>query len=602
MAFDPLARPPLGLDFGISHLPGVSTPPYILDEFGNPRPQSPIQGGQPLPQPIAPQPNAQTLPQQIGQPPTATPLGQNVAPPVQPPARPNVQTTPGQVISPTSQVPSVEQTGYPPPGQPVTPNVTQQSQQPFIPRVNDVAPPFNMAQYGGDLGFDPAVQRLKAALELMPPMETQAGDAMWEMLQQMPQRPKRGLGRRILAGTAGAFLGPAMSEGIMYGGYNSAMNDWKQRFDPLKQLATDERAGNQNQRMLNQAVISGALRDMDIRGDYLLGQGKLELSAQDQAFRQQLEIWDRENPKLQLQIDQNGDVYGIGPGGTVKPLGIKALSPTMKLMIDQQNRIALARIRADEAIRVAQARPGTLTPFVVSNPKGETYGYSLNNKTGAMELLTIDGQPVTNIAKPGTYKGTGQPNNIDFLRGMAGESLRLIDDIIDEKGNLTPEAVIAVGLSGTLDPRNWVPGQPGFTAQQTINTIKSQQVLTLIQEMKKASETGATGFGALNLRELGVLENAATLLAHTNDEKIFAREMKKIQERLKLIMVDPIVDPNTVGQQGGKPSTIGPVAGGTASREAMENQPVMLRTLKNDKTGETRQQESRDGGKTWTWK
>lgn len=494
---------------------------------------------------------------------------------------------PPQATPQIAQAPPAPPVGPQPMGQPTGQPMGQKPFQPSLQGIDDTAPPFqvpgsNVANLAA--GIDPQMQQFKKVFDTLYQPDERVGNEMWQMLQNMPQRPKRGTGRKILAATAGAFLGPGVAQEMMYGGYNADMADWQTKFDPLAKLAADERARNTNERMLAGNIASSTLRNQNDLLTNALGRDTLAVRREELEFKKQIEQWDRENPELELQIDADGNVFGVGPGGTVKPLGIKALSPTMKMEIEQRNRVALVRARAEEQRRTESVRPGSYVPFVTVDADGKTTTVVVNSKTGLPRAMTLDGQTVSNIMRPGTNKNmVGQPKDLEFIRGMARESLTLIDDVIDDKGKLTAPAAAIVGGS-RLNPLNWIWGSPEYTANASINAIKSKQVLDLIQRMKTASETGATGFGALNLQELRVLENSATML---NDpaisDEVFEREMNKIRDRLQLIMADPTETPS--GQQG--------------AGFSMTNQPAMRKQVKNAQ-GEVRDAISRDGGKTWT--
>lgn len=133
----------------------------------------------------------------------------------------------------------------------------------------------------------------------------------------------------------------------------------------------------------------------------------------------------------------------------------------------------------------------------------------------------------------------------------AQEALNLIDEMMDPKtGKLNPDIETATGWSANVPMLEQIPGGLGTlaaTGNAKLNQLQGMLTLDLIKELKEQSKTGATGFGALNLRELGVLENSASKLAKRNmDEGEFPKEFKKIQDRLKMILQDESSDNSNV--------------------------------------------------------
>jgi len=125
------------------------------------------------------------------------------------------------------------------------------------------------------------------------------------------------------------------------------------------------------------------------------------------------------------------------------------------------------------------------------------------------------------------------------IKSKAQESLDSISELMDDKNQLTPEAARAVGKSAV---GNWIPTSLGYSGSAKIKKLASQRILDVIGEMKSQTKTGATGFGALNMKELGVLEKAASLLDTGLDEETFRSELQKIKDRLQLALQD---EPNS---------------------------------------------------------
>lgn len=136
------------------------------------------------------------------------------------------------------------------------------------------------------------------------------------------------------------------------------------------------------------------------------------------------------------------------------------------------------------------------------------------------------------------------------IKDKAQSTLDLMDQLLDNKtGELTEEAARAVGLSAV---GNILPTSKGYAGNIKIGRLKNEQILDLIGEMKAQSKTGATGFGAMNLKELGVLEKAASMLDTGLDEPTFKAELKRIKQKLQQVLEDPKIGDIKVYPNGKK--------------------------------------------------
>jgi hypothetical protein len=110
-------------------------------------------------------------------------------------------------------------------------------------------------------------------------------------------------------------------------------------------------------------------------------------------------------------------------------------------------------------------------------------------------------------------------------------------DVIKQLADVGPDGTVtlkpgAANLFGMRMPgASFVPGSETATARGALDRLKSRTVVDLLNEMKQQSRTGATGFGAMNERELGILESGASQLGHSliSDESA-ANEIKRIYD------------------------------------------------------------------------
>jgi hypothetical protein len=177
----------------------------------------------------------------------------------------------------------------------------------------------------------------------------------------------------------------------------------------------------------------------------------------------------------------------------------------------------------------------------VTDPEhpGQTIAIQVNDITGEKRPLSLDGV----ITKTGSAKDLQAMNDakaakIESRRSMkesAQQALSEMDNILDKDGNLTDDAKWAVGATGV---GNFLPGSPGASGAAAIKRIKDILTLKLIQDMKNHSKNGATGFGSMNIKELGVLEGGATKLDTAIGQDKFLPEAQRVKKYLQQILTD----------------------------------------------------------------
>jgi hypothetical protein len=204
-------------------------------------------------------------------------------------------------------------------------------------------------------------------------------------------------------------------------------------------------------------------------------------------------------------------------------------------------------------------------PTTIDDPNnpGQKITARMNAATGEVEPLTIKGKGVTGAQKlgaPGTKAIAGQPapDQMAGIRETTQSVLDELDQMLDPSGKLQSHMKAATGKSnipGTmLDKLGLGALAPETKLGKTaINTFKSKLIIDLIGKMKAQSKTGATGFGQMNMKELGVLESAIGKLDPDMPDDDFAAELNKIRDRLRRVMIDPKEAAPSGG--GSKPKT-----------------------------------------------
>lgn len=266
---------------------------------------------------------------------------------------------------------------------------------------------------------------------------------------------------------------------------------------------------------------------------------KNKVTEEQRAAKLTLDDYKVKNP--QAKFNYSGPTVMMTIGNKIVDTGVKTGN------VSDEDRIRL-NYEADVKLQEQKDKGGGII-FQMQDPNDPTKSipFLYNPETKKGERITVDGMPVQGpITKPGTPSSktgkTVQPQNLEAIRAQTQEVLDLINNEVlstskEGKRELSPKVRSAVGWSG-LDPRQILPESESRGGVNVINRLKAQQIVNLIGEMKAQSRTGATGFGQLNMKELGVLENAAHKLDRFQDPADFLAEVERIRERLELIMKD----------------------------------------------------------------
>lgn len=194
--------------------------------------------------------------------------------------------------------------------------------------------------------------------EMQSPMafkpETRAQDALFQMIQNIPQRNNPGMLRKIAASMANVGTGNlGAGDQFMYAPYYQQMQDFDTRLKPTIQLADQERQSNNVLRQISAdaARNDAVLRRLDIQDRDL--QRKTDKDKADIAIREKRAStydWKARNPNMEIETDAEGRLIGIDPqtGKTVFITGSDG-KPIMSNELSTED-------KANLQIKVARAR------------------------------------------------------------------------------------------------------------------------------------------------------------------------------------------------------------------------------------------------------
>lgn len=374
----------------------------------------------------------------------------------------------------------------------------------------------------------------------------EASDAFSRLLTEYPNQAEYKPGfLRSIASAITAF-GPGGQDAgmdLLYKPYTNKLQDWTRKSGIAERQANLERQENTNNRTLAYQTVSQQLRaeaDAEKARHNLEGEEIAHKKADLMDFKAR-------NPNVKFDFS-TPTVKVMDPGtGKLVDTGIPTgrLTDAEKMMLNQAQKLEQIQTQGDIQKGLQddrqQMQGWSIANIPDPNDPTKQIAVRVNAATGAVEPVKLGDQTIPGITKPGTKSGaTGQPDptKLEAIREGAQQTLDLINThLLDKNGELSDTAKRATGLSSYL---NFLPTSKGRAGQNVINQIKGQQILNVIGQLKAQSRTGATGFGQMSIKELAVLENAATRLDTAQDEEDFKVALKEIKDKLEKIMRDPI--------------------------------------------------------------
>jgi len=163
-------------------------------------------------------------------------------------------------------------------------------------------------------------------------------------------------------------------------------------------------------------------------------------------------------------------------------------------------------------------------------------GTSFKNIGGTLVAIDQDTGDVTEVFKtppkekrPQDIKAEMDIADRERANTLSSQSIKTsAQDTIDTIGEVRKGLTMPTGF-GFFGDFPSIPGTKRATWETYVNKLLSTKIVNLMNEMKNASKTGATGFGQLNEKELAVLTNAATALKKTLPAEDAARILDELE-------------------------------------------------------------------------
>lgn len=224
----------------------------------------------------------------------------------------------------------------------------------FLQGMNTFGIPQQEPNLGNSVGLPPGTMNINSSSDPVFTPHTEAQDRLKVALDQMPTRNTPGVWRKIGASIAG-LGGPQSADNFMYGGYYRDMDDWKNKVEPLGDLARIENQENtQNRIALNdlnrynyQTETNKIRQDAEERRTKE-GEAKIETATKNaETARIRAEAYrDAQKGGVLYKDELNGKAYMVYKDGTVKQLPVDALSKEDEL--DFINAGKMQVMRADQ--------------------------------------------------------------------------------------------------------------------------------------------------------------------------------------------------------------------------------------------------------------
>lgn len=346
----------------------------------------------------------------------------------------------------------------------------------------------------------------------------------------------------------------------------TALADWKNQIGPAQHAAELERQNNVNERTLAYQTVSQQLR---AKADEMKNANNVR-NTDIKAHRAAVYEFKVTHPNWKLVSPKGGNVIFVNPANpqetmTVtddngQPIPSGSLTESDKINLQHENKMEEIgaqgeQARQTEGVRqtgregIAETRGWKIGSIPDPNDPSKQIGVQYNEITGETKPIQFGGKP-SGVITPAGKNPQGNNTGLQKIQQQAQETLAALNEVLEDSGKgdndqLTSDAADAVGKSRIFGLQ-YIPGTRTKAGEAAINRLKANLVINLIGEMKAQSRTGATGFGALNIKELGVLEQAASKLDPSLDEETFRKELIRIRSKLKLILQPSSSDNPTV--------------------------------------------------------
>lgn len=239
---------------------------------------------------------------------------------------------------------------------------------------------------------------------------------------------------------------------------------------------------------------------------------------------------------------REAQLMGAGEGVDI---GMDVLDPEKEqrdrlAQIDAQgkNALALERERGAQDRSTAGAKAGA---GAGAGDPGMRALAALTARSGELPAGTPTqrGEIMHGMASNPALLSQFEQTRMEPIRAQAQTITTAIDDLLTPEGELTDGGRSLFGEYTPVFARGMQATPSGVSANASLRQIVGQNVVDLIHEMKRQSQTGATGFGQLNRAELDIILSAATRLTQRLPEATAQNDLKTLREKWNKVLQPP---------------------------------------------------------------
>lgn len=253
--------------------------------------------------------------------------------------------------------------------------------------------------------------------------------------------------------------------------------------------------------------------------------GNPEFTARTPTPTEQKSIYDLDVSKMKADaIDKyiNGSVSEVD---LISNMGSLNISDS-EFEVANQARERINRLRMEEKVNTDYSVKKQMDSQASGIPEGYRPVYE-KDKFGNMSVSKIEPISASDLKAMQDMEENDKKKQLqnDLVINKTQDALDTIAEIKSRSSNF--------GLFGGIPS---VPGTDRYVWQSNVDKLLARKIVNLIDEMKNASKTGATGFGALNKDELKVLQDASTALKRGTPEAKALEYLNSYEKSLNKIL------------------------------------------------------------------
>ena len=216
-----------------------------------------------------------------------------------------------------------------------------------------------------------------------------------------------------------------------------------------------------------------------------------------------------------------------------------------------ESAVSMGDINLANRLRRVNQR-GNTQPTLQGTPGTAQQGQPIGSTFGRFQPVMPSDNITGEVIKPRKFNVFGEPT--EFSPESVEEKKFKLEEIQSQELNKKATENLISSVRSTLDNisevekgiENFglfgafpsVPGTKRVLWESNFRKLTADKVLDVLKNLKEASKTGATGFGQLSNKELGILQDSATTLKRTLSQEDARDILNKMKPQLMKILGD----------------------------------------------------------------